>query len=399
MYNEMNKSDIIMIIYETSCTVPYLCISGFFSFCGFLVMGIPAEETDSLPISHEYVTVFLSCDEITNKQDSVIYLKIESDNRIGYAAVGSLLDKMRYGGYIDEQITESLNEIRSVYKYHDLRLHEYNLQHYFCIKDEIPEIINIYLKASNQLYDIVGKRDDNPYLEHAFYHCMRRIEALSRYNNKTGYVKQDMVINNIDRCISKYPEFGSFRALKGYLYSLMSAKKEAIDTLTEYSDDIVKCSYLNRYTSEILYTIGRLYEYAIGDDFNARAFYSFSASKNKYNIRPQYKMARFYQNRGMLKDAWFIYSFIEKQLDGIADQKFLQPRESEYLFKVLFCKYRISYGKNYESQRSALTEKILKVSREDIDSQVFYDEFYINESGKYKKLVMERLKLQLSKLN
>ena len=229
---------------------------------------------------------------------------------------------------------------------------------------------------------------------------MRRIQTLSSYNNKTSVFEYDLINKDLDVYIKRYPEFLSFYTLKGFLNAASSSKEEAMQTFAEVVDNKLSvCGYLDSYTSEILYMMGRLNEYSFANDRDARLFYSLSYLKNHSNYRALYKLARFNQNRGKETEAWDLYTRIEQQFDDIAEQKYLQPRESEYLFKVIFCKWKISMGYKYTTESKELMHKLLKIPEEVINNQKFYDDFYKESSEKYKTLVMERLKLQLKKMN
>lgn len=359
-------------------------------------MGIHSEDIDEIPTGAEYVTVSLSGSDIKEKIESVIYITIDEKNREGCAVAADLLDQMDKRRYLDKKTRDVLSQIRSVYKKNDLWLHEYNLQHYFCIKDEATEIIKKYLDAGAMLYDI---KCEEPYARYAFYHSMRRVEILSRYKNDTNRVNYDAIKQDIDSYIERFPDFLSFCVQKGQFAIIMNKKESAIQELNNCIEELNKYSYLDRYTSELAYILGRLYEYSEGDDYLARMCYSLSARKNIKNYRSLYKLARFYQNRGKYSEAWNLYSELEEQLYSIANQKYLQPRESEYLFKVLYCKYRLTSGRKYESERSELENKIRSISKDGIESQEFYDDFYKGFSGKYRKLVTDRLKMQRKKWN
>ena len=396
----MIKNGTILIVYETRRLRQYICVSGFFSFCGFIVTGIPADEASSEQLSSgTNIVVLLGETEFDNQDIPVIQMPLDTSDVGCSDSVIKLIDEIVKKNCLDDKTGDILRNIQSVYIQHSLWIHEYNLQQYFCLKEEVPIIYKQYLEASIQINSIVEKSDKNPYAWYAFCQGVRRMHELSNYIHKShALINQEHLDEDLNAYIEKYPEFVSFYALKGYMEIASNRKEVALQTLTDYSEMLEEYSNVSAHVSDVLYSVGRLYEHFSANDIKARSFYSYSFRKNNNNYRALYKLARYNHNTGRKDLAWAQYTRIEDKLVHIAKQKVLQPREAEYLFKVWYCKLKLSSDEKYLQEQSSLIGRIRRIFEEVIDAQEFYDDFYQEKSRNYKMLVKQRLNIQLNKI-
>lgn len=382
----------ILIVYGDRRIRDFLCLSTFFTLCGVYTEGIRAQSTVEMETARSAGLCGCGCVIVLVSDTKDVFIdgerfSINSDYG-NCSLIGKVLSALFSQRLIEKQAYDSLECLRRIYIKHCLRRAEYDGQCYFYIKQEMDSIYNFYYLACQDLQVLQAKNEEDPYLWYVRGQFIWRMHDLAMVSENAKVYDIEKVIAKLTQMVDKYPEFISFYALMGHLSETDGQWKESA---RKYYELYLKNAEGGIYTSKVYYSLGHWWEVRKNQQEAVRN-YKKAYEVNEKNYRALYKIAKY--NEHVLKNyaqAWTQYNMIQKQLEEIYFEGYIQPIENEYLFKVYYSKLMMKKRNEYAVEEDNLEEKLNALTRQKVENSLFFQEFYEEDSGRYFQYMLNRI--------
>lgn len=399
----------IVFIYDIEQTIEYLIMSCFFKLIGFFVGGCRSDlYHDDTYRCNANATVNLTSEPI----DQTIQLEdIPDDNNPGHI-VSTVIDRLLGEDIINTKEKELFNELLSVYNEFKLYELEYCEQFYYRMPDKAASSYEQYYNSLSKIREIQCKVEygDSPYTWHVRGVLMHRLIEIANNAGFSNTYNVSAFIGKLEELRNSNPNFLAIAILIGMLRETDSnLRAEAIHdydgVINQLKEQVSNQWESKSYLSPVLYKIGHYFENDIknsgwmNSQKRAHEYYRNSYQSDKYNYRAIYKLAKYteeeYKN---YSSALEFYKAIEKCLQKVKEEDFLQPVEYEYLFKSYYFRRRIIknhsdvFVDDIDDNLNTIDETINDLVSDNHESNCFFVKFFGEDADVYNEYLNKRLK-------
>lgn len=413
----MGKIWSVLIKYKVQELRPYICLSQFFTLCGFMVGdGRYDLGDDDLPLGSKEYLFTLSLSEQTLPENihstffdisDILPEIIENENNWKTEQtkckllLESVLGRVNNASIISDEEYDVLLVIANLYVKNTLNVHEYNCRQYFYAKEPMKQARNAYQNVEKILFGkfkeayINEKHESLPFIQFARCYCGARIQEIEDNLNIVSRFDFYKISNILEETIKSNSQFIAGYYLLGQMYERKGKWRAAYQTYQKYlmyieQKEILSdvCYRLGKATEE-LYNLSRAYEYYI------------KSYEIKHNYPAKYKIAVYEEFiRKDYMNATVIYEKMIRYFTEVIQYKNMQPQELEYLFKLYF-----RQGRLWLMRRGNMTEakkyfvRAEQLERITIEQMSFLVCFYGNEAEEYLDRIIRRMPMYQIRIN
>ena len=413
----MEKIWSVLIKYKVRELRPYICLSQFFTWCGFVVGdGRYENEEDDLELASEEYLFILSLSKHRNSHDihSIFFeisdilpedLANESNRELEQSKYSklliSVLKLMRDKAIISDEKCKVLLVLAELYVKNTLNIHEYNCRQYFYAKEPMQRALGAYQKVESHLFGkfkeayINEKYEIIPFIQYARCYCGARINGIADKLNTSSRYDFFKISRILEEIIQTNPQFSAGYYLLGQMYEQKGKWRAAYQTYQIYRMRISQKEIL----SDVCYRLGKTTE----ELYNLRSAYAYY--KKSYEIRhnypAQYKVAVYeeFVRRDYTKAAMFYAEMVRYFTESVQYEN-MQPQELEYLFKLYFRQGRLwlRRKKNMTEAKKCFV-KAEHLEHITLEQMKFLVCFYGNEADEYLDLLIRRMPMNQIRIN